>query len=48
MPHSDTHVLGFKALVIDKVAKAVLLVVMERLRTVEGINDKKATTCAVG
>ena len=47
MAYTDTHILGFQSLVGDKVAKAVLLVVVKRFGTVEGIDDEKATTRAV-
>ena len=45
--YTDTHILGFQSLVGNKVAEAVFLVIVERLRTVQGIDNKKAATCAV-
>ena len=45
--YTDTHVFGFQSLVSDKVMEAVLFVIMECLRTVEGIDDEKTATRTV-
>ncbi len=45
--YTDTHVFSFQSLVSDKVMEAVLFVIMECLRTVEGIDDEKTATRTV-
>ncbi len=45
--YTNAHVLGFQSLVSYKVVEAIFLVIMECLRTVEGIDDEEATPCAV-
>ena len=45
--YTDTHVFGFQTLVINQVTEAVLLVVVERLRTIQGIDNEKAATRAI-
>ena len=45
--YADTHILGFQSLVGNKIAEAVLLVVVKRFGTVEGIDDEETAPRAV-
>ena len=45
--YTYTHILGFQTLVGNKIAEAVLFVIMECLGTVEGIDDDETATRAV-